>query len=739
MPPPPEPSSASKPPRLLAPASERNAELDSFLAKHQISPATSFSMLKLTREQANSVMAGVSEHLAALGGERRSEREAEEAVLQRLKHLGVRTGTAGGGSWTSTERQASPGAARDSGNRRERDGHESPPLAEGGGAVSLSVPALPSLDAVLGPGLATPLPDITFGRGGSDRGKHAKGGANAKNGRAASVARLASIAKRRQRSGSRPSPEKVRAGSAGSDSPTAHPAAGDVGRSLASMKDFARKNGVDLSTSAGFAQVFVKNLDKNTGEKELRSLFSKHGAVGGIEIPRDKETGLGKGFAFVRMRSTDADSCIKALLYTKPFGRALIVERCRGAGEEDVQADRGDHPAAGTCSPAKKGERSRSRDATADAANGADAEKADGDPAAAERKGRSSKKVKKKPSGSRKPARSSSHSEARGSSSRNKNSDGGGSDATDSSDSSSSRWSRYTITKSKARARSRSKRKRRGRSESRSVSSSDSSRSWCSEDGAAERGAPMLYNVPPMDGMGMVWPPGAPPPFQGMLPPPWAVPPWGLPPAMLDDGGFPVYDREAAERQLRQAERRSKRDELKRRDGSNREVWDDHPARLAAQKKQSSSPERSPSRIPQRVRSESVSSDAPASQRRSSSRKKRRRRRRRTSSSQRSSPRGGRRPRAVGPSGCNGVVPPLHMPLMRGPPLGWPGPPVMRPPALPPPRIVRPCAEPEPPPASLPKATADSGAAKEAPQQVDSDDSDVDMEKVREDINFADI
>jgi len=80
--------------------------------------------------------------------------------------------------------------------------------------------------------------------------------------------------------------------------------------------------------------IFIKNLDKNTGERDLRELFGRHGAVAEVDIPHDNETGLGRGFAFVTMANVEeASKCIKLLNFTKPFGRALVVERYKRPGE----------------------------------------------------------------------------------------------------------------------------------------------------------------------------------------------------------------------------------------------------------------------------------------------------------------------------------------------------------------------------------------------------------------------
>jgi len=76
--------------------------------------------------------------------------------------------------------------------------------------------------------------------------------------------------------------------------------------------------------------IFVKNLNKETGERDLRDLFGRHGKVVEVDVPKDHETGLGRGYAVVTMaKLEDAQRSIKLLNFTNPFGRAIVVERYR--------------------------------------------------------------------------------------------------------------------------------------------------------------------------------------------------------------------------------------------------------------------------------------------------------------------------------------------------------------------------------------------------------------------------
>eukprot|EP00435_Cladocopium_sp_Y103_P037515 s2087_g9.t3 len=300
--PPPEPDTHPPPKaRLLSSAAERDTELEDFLAKNRISPATSFLMLKLTRDQASSVMSSVSEALDKTGASdlaRSGRSAAESLVLQKLKGLGVRAQS--GGSWTSTERTASPvPPAADRIKKAEAETGS----REKEGALALGLD-LPSVDGLLG--LVDLEIDVEDNKDGKEEDSAAHDGAN-------------------------------------------HSAQTEEQEELHDLKDSARGESVpeqpqeadDTKMTPSSArrqlagppgcQVFVKNLDKATGEPELRDLFNKHGTVHDVEMATEEGTSVTKGFAIVLMSSKkEAKQCVKALNFTKPWGRALIVEREEG-------------------------------------------------------------------------------------------------------------------------------------------------------------------------------------------------------------------------------------------------------------------------------------------------------------------------------------------------------------------------------------------------------------------------
>ncbi len=80
--------------------------------------------------------------------------------------------------------------------------------------------------------------------------------------------------------------------------------------------------------------IYVGNLPFSATEDEVRSLFEGHGKVESVKIIMDRETGRPRGFAFVEMSSTDAQTAIAQTNGFNMGGRPLRVneaqERPRG-------------------------------------------------------------------------------------------------------------------------------------------------------------------------------------------------------------------------------------------------------------------------------------------------------------------------------------------------------------------------------------------------------------------------
>ena len=76
-------------------------------------------------------------------------------------------------------------------------------------------------------------------------------------------------------------------------------------------------------------RIYVGNLSYSTTEDELRELFSKHGTVESVNLIIDRDTGRSRGFAFVEMDSSGADTAISALNGQDHAGRALKVNEAK--------------------------------------------------------------------------------------------------------------------------------------------------------------------------------------------------------------------------------------------------------------------------------------------------------------------------------------------------------------------------------------------------------------------------
>ena len=76
--------------------------------------------------------------------------------------------------------------------------------------------------------------------------------------------------------------------------------------------------------------IFVRNLDFNTSEDELRTMFEAYGQVDRVSIMTDRDTGRSRGFGFVEMANAeDGEKAIAALNGSQLGGRTLNVNEAR--------------------------------------------------------------------------------------------------------------------------------------------------------------------------------------------------------------------------------------------------------------------------------------------------------------------------------------------------------------------------------------------------------------------------
>jgi RNA recognition motif-containing protein len=80
--------------------------------------------------------------------------------------------------------------------------------------------------------------------------------------------------------------------------------------------------------------IYVGNLPFSATEDELRQLFEKHGKVESVKLINDRETNRPRGFGFVEMSGSDAQTAIQQMNGFNMGGRPLRVneaqERPRG-------------------------------------------------------------------------------------------------------------------------------------------------------------------------------------------------------------------------------------------------------------------------------------------------------------------------------------------------------------------------------------------------------------------------
>ena len=76
-------------------------------------------------------------------------------------------------------------------------------------------------------------------------------------------------------------------------------------------------------------RIYVGNLPYTADEESVRALFSQHGAVDAVRLINDRETGRFRGFCFVEMPESDAQTAIARLNGHDMEGRQLRVNEAR--------------------------------------------------------------------------------------------------------------------------------------------------------------------------------------------------------------------------------------------------------------------------------------------------------------------------------------------------------------------------------------------------------------------------
>lgn len=77
-------------------------------------------------------------------------------------------------------------------------------------------------------------------------------------------------------------------------------------------------------------KLYVGNLNFEANEEQVRELFSSYGGVEDVKIVMDRFSGRSRGFAFVRMDSSETAGKAKEALHGQPFqGKALVIDWAR--------------------------------------------------------------------------------------------------------------------------------------------------------------------------------------------------------------------------------------------------------------------------------------------------------------------------------------------------------------------------------------------------------------------------
>jgi len=76
--------------------------------------------------------------------------------------------------------------------------------------------------------------------------------------------------------------------------------------------------------------VYVGNLSFKVTEEDLVETFTEYGTVKSVQLPKDRETGRMRGFAFVEMSSENEETAaIDALDGAEWMGRELKVNKAK--------------------------------------------------------------------------------------------------------------------------------------------------------------------------------------------------------------------------------------------------------------------------------------------------------------------------------------------------------------------------------------------------------------------------
>jgi RNA recognition motif-containing protein len=81
-------------------------------------------------------------------------------------------------------------------------------------------------------------------------------------------------------------------------------------------------------------KLYVGNLPYQITENDVRDLFSKYKPIHSTVLISDRETGLSRGFGFIELEKSNAETAITELGDTHYGGRTLRISKAKERGWE---------------------------------------------------------------------------------------------------------------------------------------------------------------------------------------------------------------------------------------------------------------------------------------------------------------------------------------------------------------------------------------------------------------------
>lgn len=80
--------------------------------------------------------------------------------------------------------------------------------------------------------------------------------------------------------------------------------------------------------------IYVGNLAYEIKQEDLSEVFNEYGSVERVHIPKDRETGETRGFAFVELKSdANEDKAIEVLNGAEWMGRDIKVDKAKSRSD----------------------------------------------------------------------------------------------------------------------------------------------------------------------------------------------------------------------------------------------------------------------------------------------------------------------------------------------------------------------------------------------------------------------